>query len=41
MLGKLLKYETKATLAIFTIYIAILLLAFVNRLVNPFERSVH
>ncbi|NLI60001.1 MAG: hypothetical protein GX375_01055 [Clostridiales bacterium] len=39
MLGKLLKYETKATARLFLpIYIAILLLAFVNRLVNPFER---
>ena len=39
MLGKLLKYEVKATGRLFLpLYLAILLFAFVNRLINPFER---
>lgn len=38
MLGKLLKYEIKATARLFfPIYLAILLFAFINRLINPFE----
>lgn len=39
MLGKLLKYETKATARSFLpVYIAILLFAFINRVINPFKQ---
>jgi len=39
MLGKLLKYEIKATARWFLpIYIVILLFAFINRLINPFQK---
>lgn len=39
MLGKLLKYETRATARLFLpIYVAILLFALINRLINPFEK---
>ena len=39
MLGKLLKYEIKATARWFLpIYIIIFLFAFINRLINPFQK---
>ncbi|NLJ41518.1 MAG: ABC transporter permease, partial [Clostridiales bacterium] len=39
MLGKLLKYEIKATSRLFIpIYLAILLFALINRVINPFQQ---
>ncbi len=39
MLGKLIKYEVKATARLFfPIYLAILLFALINRIINPFEK---